>query len=252
LFNQGEKTYWEGLPTLERPRPASVPKFEYEPGAAEREAQEILRRAKDEAGSILKEAQNLASNAKSQAQIEADQLKSDARERGAVEGYDRARQEIRDQLISEWTENRDALRADVQLVIDTLTSQRQALWEQTEQDVIAFVLEMAKRVVKVEIQQNPKVVGEMIRHALRRVADKDNIRIRVSPDELQAIRSDRKELLLVLDGARQLEIVDDRRIGRGGCVIETSAGTVDARVETQFGQIADKLGIASMVGDESE
>jgi flagellar assembly protein FliH len=230
LFNQGEKTYWEGLPTLERPRPASVPKFEYEPGAAEREAQEILRRAKDEAGSILKEAQNLASNAKSQAQIEADQLKSDARERGAVEGYDRARQEIRDQLISEC----------------------QALWEQTEQDVIAFVLEMAKRVVKVEIQQNPKVVGEMIRHALRRVADKDNIRIRVSPDELQAIRSDRKELLLVLDGARQLEIVDDRRIGRGGCVIETSAGTVDARVETQFGQIADKLGIASMVGDESE
>jgi flagellar assembly protein FliH len=58
--------------------------------------------------------------------------------------------------------------------------------------------------------------------------------------------------LLILDGARQLEIIEDRRVGRGGCVIETSAGTIDARIDTQFEQIADKLGVIPLGGEADE
>jgi len=252
LSNLHQSTFWDKLPDLKRPKPASVPRFEYDPELAENEAIAILERARAESAAIIADANEAAASRLALVEIEAEEIREQARKTGEREGFERAKAEVQNELSVAWNQTVDSLRADVQMLIDSIAEQRQALWEQTELEVVGFAIEMAKKVVKVEIQQNPKIIGEMIRHALRRVADKDNIRIRVCPEELQEIRSDRKDLLLVLDGARQLEIVDDRRISRGGCVIETTAGTVDARIETQFEQIADKVGALPFGGEESE
>jgi len=252
LFNQVPTSFWEGLPALQRPRPASVPRSEYDPIDAEKEAQTILQAARDEASIILQNASETAASMIVEATAEGELIKADAKTTGEREGFEQAKAEVEAELADAWNKRVDDLKSDVKRLIDGIAAQRKRLWEQTEQEVLAFVIEMAKKVVKVEIQQNNKVIGEMIRHALRRVADKDNIRIRVSPEELSAIRADRKDLLLVLDGARQLEIIDDRRIGRGGCVIETTAGTIDARIDIQFDQIADKLGVLPLGGEAPE
>jgi flagellar assembly protein FliH len=229
-----------------------VPRHEYDPIEAEREATEILERANDEAAILLHKAVESSKQIMEDAFAEAEVLKAEARQQGALDGFADAKSEVEADLSVAWNKRVDDLQSDIQVLIDAIAVQRTTLWEQTEQEVLAFVMEMAKRVVKVEIQQNPEVVGEMIRHGLRRVADKENMRIRVSPDELEAVRADRNDLLLILDGARQLEIIEDRRVGRGGCVIETSAGTIDARIDTQFEQIADKLGVIPLGGEADE
>jgi flagellar assembly protein FliH len=252
LFKKNPSTFWEGLPALDPPRPASVPIYEYKPVEAEKEAQAILGRARHEASSIVQSATESAESLRLSAESEAEAVREASQREGQRDGYERAKQEVLDELSVSWYERVEALQSDIQVLIDAIASERKMLWEQTELEINIFVIEMAKKVVKVEITQNPDVIAEMIRHSLRRVADKDNIRIRVCPEELAAIRADRKDLLLVLDGARQLEIVDDRRISRGGCVIETSAGTVDARIETQFEQIADKLGVLPLSGEAEE
>ena len=51
----------------------------------------------------------------------------------------------------------------------------------------------------------------------------------------------RDDLLSLLDGIKNLEIVDDRRVGDGGCVIETNAGTIDAKIETQLAEVERAL-----------
>ena len=38
-----------------------------------------------------------------------------------------------------------------------------------------------------------------------------------------------------------LEIDGDRRVGRGGCVIETNAGSIDAKIDTQLEQVESAL-----------
>ena len=252
MYKQGNSNFWEGLPALDKPRSASIPKYEYEPALAEVEAQAILQRARSESAELLADAKATANALRLSVNEECESLKSAAIEAGTPEGYELAKLEIRQELDAAFQQRVEELNSDLQLLIDSIATQRKELWEKTELDVVAFVMEMAKRVVKVEVQQNPKVVGEMIRHALRRVADKENIRIRVCPDELEGVRADRKDLLLVLDGARNLEIVDDRRIGRGGCVVETNAGTIDARIDTQFEQIADKIGLTDSSREASE
>jgi flagellar assembly protein FliH len=243
LSNTAASTFWAQLRPLDKPHPPSQPKFEYDPAAAEIEAQAIIALARSQARAITESAQQYTDKLRRETDEQSIELLASATEQGKTDGFEAAKREVEAEMSAAWDRRVKSLQDDVQLIIDSICEQRRSLWEQTEQEVLAFVLEMAKRVVKIEIQQNKKVLAEIIRHSLRRISDKENIRIRVNPDDVEGVRADRKDLLLVLDGARALDIIDDRRIGPGGCVIETAAGTIDARIETQFEQIADKLGI---------
>jgi flagellar assembly protein FliH len=99
-------------------------------------------------------------------------------------------------------------------------------------------------VVKTEVTQNPEVIRALIANAVRRITDKENVRVRVSVADAPHVKEMRQEILELMDGLRHLEIVDDRRVGDGGCVIETNAGTIDAKIETQLSEIARALGVA--------
>ena len=77
--------------------------------------------------------------------------------------------------------------------------------------------------------------------ALRRITEKDHVRIRVSVADAPHIREMRDDLLTLVDGIKNLEILDDRRVGDGGVVIETGAGTIDAKIETQLAEVERTL-----------
>jgi len=110
--------------------------------------------------------------------------------------------------------------------------------------MVMLALDIARQVIKTEVTQNPEVVRALITNAVRRITDKDNVRVRVSVADAPRVKEMRQDLLELVDGLRHLEIVDDRRVGEGGCVIETNAGTIDAKIETQLSEVARALGVA--------
>ena len=44
-----------------------------------------------------------------------------------------------------------------------------------------------------------------------------------------------------MGGISRLEVVDDPRVSPGSCLLETTAGDVDATVESQLGRILEAL-----------
>lgn len=234
---------WELLPTFNAPsRPAAdnardqivtegeIPMLNVALADAEEKAARIVADARQEAEQIRREAE-----------LEAEGIKDDAQSQGYESGCAQAKTEVEEQLKAAWDDEVQALRSDIKAVISAIEAERAALWKQTEKDIVAFSIEMAQKIVKTEVQQNPKVIAEVIKHALRRVVSKEHIRIRISPQDIDSVRSQREELLLVLDGAANLEIIDDRRIQQGGCVIETTAGNIDSNIDTQFARITSAL-----------
>jgi flagellar assembly protein FliH len=194
-----------------------------------------------EVNAALEKARADAEEILSQARAQAEAVREEARQQGYSAGEAAARQEVEARLTEVWEKQTYAVKGNIQAIIDSIIDARQELWEQSEQEMVSLVLEVARKVIKTEVQQNPNVIGEMIRHAMRRVVDKETVRIRVNPDDIERVRGEREELLRVLDGIRHLEIDDDRRIGPGGCVIETNGGTIDARIDTQFEQLEEAM-----------
>jgi flagellar assembly protein FliH len=236
----------EPLPDFVPPPPFCVtdlqapPELGMERADASPQASEILERARHEAESLVEDAQ-----------VQADVLREAAWQEGFHDGQTTGRSAMEMTLRDEWEAEKKALRTQIQAFVDDIGTAREALWESQETEMVAFVLTIARQVIKTEVTQNPEVVRSIIQNALRRVTDKEQVRIRVSVGDAPQVRAMREELLAMTDGLRQFEIMDDRRVGDGGCVIETNAGTIDAKIETQMLEVERALGI-SLVSPELE
>jgi flagellar assembly protein FliH len=83
-------------------------------------------------------------------------------------------------------------------------------------------------------------VREIVREAMRHVAAKEPLVLRMSARDVETLGADESEALSAARGAR-VDIVADDRVTNGGCLIETESGNLDARLEVQLRQLLDAL-----------
>ena len=212
----------------ERPSAAPSPDFD----SLQAEADVVLTQARAEAAEMLEDAHT-----------QAEAFREAAWQEGHHQGRTEARATVEAELRADWDARAAMLRAELDGIVTQIGVAREALWARQESEMVALALDIARQVVKTEVTQNPEVVRALITNAVRRITDKENVRVRVSVGDAPRVKEMRQDLLEMMDGLRHLEIVDDRRVGEGGCVIETNAGTIDAKVETQLSEVARALGV---------
>jgi flagellar assembly protein FliH len=195
----------------------------------------------------LTAARQLAEALLQQARTEADQLRQQAQQEGYQTGYEAGYQEGRQhaqaQLEAQYQQHLTQLRHEVQHFLQQLQAQFDNYLRLLEPQMLALTLQIARKVIRDELHQHPEHVLTLIRETLRRVQGFGPIRIRVSPLDLELVRQKRTSLLTVIDSLEGLEIVEDRRVEPGGCLIETTQGTYDARIQTQLDEIARELSL---------
>jgi flagellar assembly protein FliH len=173
--------------------------------------------------------------------LQAEEIREESRKRGFDEGRAAGYEVGREEAARTQAVEMESMRATIQDFVDLIDAERRQLWLDAEPQIIAFVLEIAGKVVKDEARVNRDVALSVVRNALRRVVDTGNIRIRVHMEDLDTIRSSRDELATLLESIRDVEIVADRRVDPGGCVVETGSGTIDAKLDTQLDEVAAAL-----------
>jgi flagellar assembly protein FliH len=50
-----------------------------------------------------------------------------------------------------------------------------------------------------------------------------------------------KDFVQLAENARKLTIVEDTTVDKGGCIIETDFGEIDARIASQLGELEDRI-----------
>ena len=196
-----------------------------------------------DAETALLQAQAEAAELIEDARLQAEALREAAWQEGFHAGSVEARTAVDAELRADWAVRQAALRSEIDRIAGDIGAAREALWRSQEGEMVALALDIAKQVIKTEVSQNPAVVHAVLANALRRITDKDNVRVRVSVSDAPRVKEAREDLMEIVDGLRFIEIVGDRRVGDGGCVIETNAGTIDAKIETQIAEVARVLGV---------
>ena len=115
---------------------------------------------------------------------------------------------------------------------------RDQIIESAEGELIELVIEALERVIAVRVEQDRELVLETVRRGLDRVGAQRVVRVRVHPDDASVVRAWLDER--GGEGARW-ELRPDGGVTIGGCVIDTEAGEVDARLDVQLAQIAAQL-----------
>ncbi|MDO8945250.1 MAG: FliH/SctL family protein [Desulfobacterales bacterium] len=103
-----------------------------------------------------------------------------------------------------------------------------------ESDLVQLALAVARKIVGREVSLGPEAVTRIIRQALARVEHAGRITIKLNPVDLELLSDVKPQLLSGLPEAGRAAFEADEGIARGGCLIETDGGEVDARIERQF------------------
>jgi len=105
--------------------------------------------------------------------------------------------------------------------------------------VLELALDVARQVVTSELAVRPQHILDVVNLALKQMAETNReARLLLNPEDAALVRP---HLDQVLDKNR-LRIVEDVRIVRGGCLIETSQGDLDATLPTRWRQVVQVLG----------
>ena len=65
--------------------------------------------------------------------------------------------------------------------------------------------------------------------------------VRVNLADLQLTTEHAKDFIEAAENAKKLSIVEDSSVDRGGCVIETDFGEIDARIQSQLHELEEKI-----------
>src|SRR5581483_5468440 len=97
-----------------------------------------------------------------------------------------------------------------------------------DQDVLTLVMAVAQAVVRQEIGVAPEVILNTARAALQEMALETVVQFRVHPQDEALLREHLP--MLGLAATVQVAVSADARVERGGCLVETTSGRVDARL----------------------
>jgi flagellar assembly protein FliH len=188
---------------------------------------EMLASAESEVAAMRKAAQELGFE---QGQREGQQNANDAIE-------ERARQIAEKTSAEGLATALPALRS----VAESLALERDRWLAEWEATAVHLAAAIAERLLGRELQKNPDLALNLIREALGLAVGAPRIRVRLHPGDAALLGAQAAEVVRALAACGEAEVVPDNSLTRGGCLIDTQHGQIDARIETLLDRIAAQL-----------
>lgn len=189
---------------------------------AETEAAQIVEKAKAEAAQIVAEAQ-----------AQHDKIVSEARnegfEQGSAEGYDKGKAEV-ERLIER-----------MHKVLEAVMQRREEILQDTETQIVELVILMARKVIKILSENQKNVIMANTVAALRKVKTRGNVTLRVNIEDVKLTTAHADEFIQHVENVQGITVQEDSAVEKGGCIVETDFGAIDARISSQLTELENKI-----------
>ena len=142
-----------------------------------------------------------------------------------------------------------ALEKEVQQPLAEILSKTKACVEQhqaqararCEEDIVQLSVALARALIQHEIARTPELTTVIVRKAALMAAGQERIKIRSHPSDVEIVRTVLKEVIPDVEACNTIQITPDASLDKGGCLIETNFGVIDARLGQQVDVISDHL-----------
>lgn len=156
-------------------------------------------------------------------------LQQTAYEKGYAEGMKSQNKEVAAKL--------DALGA----VARTIPQIKKDILAKGEEQMVKLAMAIAEKILHQEVATRKEIILEVLKGALKNIAETDGMKIRLNPHDFRYMMEVKKDFLHSFDGIRNMVFEEDSSVKRGGAVVETMFGEVDARLENQLKEIKSAL-----------
>ena len=189
---------------------------------AENEAASIIEKAKAEAAQIVAEAQAQSSKTESDAYQK-------GFEQGHKEGYEKGSVEV-DRLIER-----------MHKILEAVMQRREEILQDTESQIVELVILMARKIIKILSENQKNVIMANTMAALKKVKTRGTVTLRVNIEDVKLTSAHTDEFIKHVENIQGLTVLEDSSVEKGGCIVETDFGAIDARISSQLSELENKI-----------
>lgn len=190
--------------------------------AAKKDAEEIIAKAKAEAEAVLAAAEESRRSVSEEARNEGFSA-------GQKEGYNLGKEEA-DRLINK-----------LHVMISGVADKRREIIDESESLIVDLILNIVRKVVRTITESQKEVVVDTVLKALTKLKTSADVTLRVNFDDAALTTEHMKQFLKKVEKAKSITVIEDSSVDRGGCIVETDYGSIDARISSQLREIEDKI-----------
>ena len=202
-----------------------------------------------QAEAIIAEARARGQVIENQAQLELEKVKEQASqagqqagyqaglEQGRQQGYGEALQDAQKQFADQFSDLTGAL----EQLLGDFDAHKHRMNGQAQQELVALAVAIAAKVIKSVAGEVPQVAVDNVRGAVALVCDNSDLQVHMNPADLAMLEKFDPKVRQRWFGRKHVKFVSDETVQRGGCLINTPAGQIDAQLAAQVENISQQL-----------
>ena len=126
--------------------------------------------------------------------------------------------------------------------IEEFYSAKQQVYDSIAPDILEISIDIAKKIIKKEISENPDIILSNIKEILSGLSKEETkIILKVNPVQAEMLRQEVPQAVNAAGLEAKVVIMPDENIMEGGCILTTTNGVIDATIETQMSIISEAL-----------
>ena len=179
-----------------------------------------------------KKAKEILENAINDANSEVNNIKANAWE----EGFNRGKQEAMQRM----EEDVDAVLISANKVLTESSIKAREIFQDNKSEIIKLSFEIAKKIIKKEASDK-EVLFENLVEAMKKAQSNKELKIFVNWEQLSFGKEIKDILKNNYQGIETIDIIEERTVEPGGCIIETKLGKIDATIKNQLDIVFNAL-----------
>ena len=153
-------------------------------------------------------------------------------QRGFDEGFARGQRATEEERQRQY----DAAALQIAATVQEIADLRGGVMRRADRELIHLAIAMAERIVRRELKTDPNLFLVMVRAAIERLGERPAAVVHLNPIDYETVVQATAE-----SRTGTFELVADNTLPRGGCVIRSSLGVIDASIDAQVRELTREL-----------
>ena len=201
--------------------------------SVQEEKERIIQAAEQEKEAIIRKAEQDREQREHEFQAELEKRREEGFNFGYTDGHAEG--------LKQGVEELKDLRFIVETVMDRVNDKKNEFFSELKGVILNIIFEIAKKVLRREIDRDPQYIIRNIEKAFSVLSAPTNIKIHLNLNDYDIVQEHKDMIVKLFKDSSRIDFIEDKNLERGDCLIETDAGYVDARVDSQLENIRGEL-----------
>lgn len=158
-------------------------------------------------------------------------IKEQARQEGFLEGKNEGFKEGKNEA--------DSIIEEALVLKRKIEKDKKSAARDLEKEVIELTISTIEKILNRKIEEEHDTIQSLIGLGLEKCAFTEDLIVRVSPEDYDFAVSIKDKILALSQGVNDIAIKQDISLAKGSCIIDSSSGSIDSSIWTQFSQVKE-------------